>query len=349
MPGRKYNSDKYRYGFNGKEKDQNGEFGSITNYDYGFRIFNPATGRFLSVDPLMSSYPYYTPYQFAGNKPIAAIDLDGLEEEFKYDVYEKMKGGDYSRPKLFQGTQVEIYKKAVENVVVGLNNPTFDYSDEVNLKAAEEKVIYFLSNQITPTKGALTQELIETEAAIKGQTIGALFSGDSEQENKAVNTIKLSSKFLWNTPIANFADVIIPTSATLKLIKNAPVNIALGLRNYMGGDANTLFRFAKSVGALEVDQWAKLGVNMTKSFQNSFKEVTDLVIQSGGKIKFDITSINLKEARAVKGKGLYDEGVGYTQWELNQILDSPKLLKNTEFFENGAKVSTEEVIKKAGG
>ncbi len=37
--------------------------------------------RFLSVDPLTKSYPYYTPYQFAGNKPIIAIDLDGLEEK----------------------------------------------------------------------------------------------------------------------------------------------------------------------------------------------------------------------------------------------------------------------------
>jgi len=34
----------------------------------------------LSVDPLTQSYPWYTPYQFAGNKPIWAIDLDGLEE-----------------------------------------------------------------------------------------------------------------------------------------------------------------------------------------------------------------------------------------------------------------------------
>jgi hypothetical protein len=36
--------------------------------------------RFLSVDPLTKSYPWYTPYQFAGNKPIWAIDVDGLEE-----------------------------------------------------------------------------------------------------------------------------------------------------------------------------------------------------------------------------------------------------------------------------
>jgi len=35
---------------------------------------------------LMASYPFYTPYQFAGNKPIAAIDLDGLEEELKFDI-----------------------------------------------------------------------------------------------------------------------------------------------------------------------------------------------------------------------------------------------------------------------
>ena len=70
----------YRYGFNGKEKDQDGEFGSNTHYDYGFRIYNPAIAKFLSVDPLSPQYPWYTPYQFAGNTPIQAIDLDGLEQ-----------------------------------------------------------------------------------------------------------------------------------------------------------------------------------------------------------------------------------------------------------------------------
>jgi len=85
MPGRKYNSAEYRYGFNGKEKDDEGEFGSITNYDYGFRIYNPAIGRFLSVDPLTKGYPMLTPYQFASNSPIANIDLDGLERFWAAD------------------------------------------------------------------------------------------------------------------------------------------------------------------------------------------------------------------------------------------------------------------------
>lgn len=79
MPGRKYSAaGSYRYGFNGKEKDK--DLNSLTVYDYGFRIYNPAIGRFLSVDPLFESYAYYTPYQFAGNSPIQNSDLDGAEE-----------------------------------------------------------------------------------------------------------------------------------------------------------------------------------------------------------------------------------------------------------------------------
>ncbi|MCU0391428.1 MAG: hypothetical protein MUE81_09945 [Thermoflexibacter sp.] len=35
--------------------------------------------RFLSIDPLARQFPYYSPYQFAGNTPIQAIDLDGAE------------------------------------------------------------------------------------------------------------------------------------------------------------------------------------------------------------------------------------------------------------------------------
>jgi RHS repeat-associated protein len=80
LANRSWSIEEYRNGFNGKELDIEGMGGGSSTYDYGFRIYNPALGKFLSVDPLTSSYPYYTPYQFAGNKPIWAVDLDGLEE-----------------------------------------------------------------------------------------------------------------------------------------------------------------------------------------------------------------------------------------------------------------------------
>jgi hypothetical protein len=56
-------------------------YGEGNVYDYGFRIYNPRLGKFLSVDPLTKSFAWYTPYQFSGNKPIWAIDIDGLEEQ----------------------------------------------------------------------------------------------------------------------------------------------------------------------------------------------------------------------------------------------------------------------------
>ena len=65
----------YRYSFNGKEDDK-----GLKQQDYGMRIYRMDLGRFLSVDPLGGKFPWYTPYQFAGNIPTSFIDLDGLEE-----------------------------------------------------------------------------------------------------------------------------------------------------------------------------------------------------------------------------------------------------------------------------
>jgi len=80
MPGRKYSiaNTNYRYGFNGKEND-NEVKGEGNQQDYGMRIYDPRLGRFLSVDPITKSYPELTPYQFASDRPIDGIDLDGLE------------------------------------------------------------------------------------------------------------------------------------------------------------------------------------------------------------------------------------------------------------------------------
>ena len=75
-PGR--NGNKYRFGFNGMEMDDEVS-GTGNIYDYGFRIYNPRTAKFLSVDPLTKDYPMLTPYQYASNNPIMNIDIDGLE------------------------------------------------------------------------------------------------------------------------------------------------------------------------------------------------------------------------------------------------------------------------------
>jgi RHS repeat-associated protein len=81
MPGRTFQSGNYRYGFNGKENDRNGSWsGNQHVQDYGFRLYVPALGKFLSVDPIGAEYPWNSSYAYAENSPIRFIDLDGLEK-----------------------------------------------------------------------------------------------------------------------------------------------------------------------------------------------------------------------------------------------------------------------------
>ena len=118
----------YRYGFNGKERDNNGELG-LTSYDYGFRIYNPGLGKFLSVDPLTTSYPMLTPYQFASNTPIQAIDLDGLEavyittDQFRSFTVPKLKQSEWYN--IDGRTEQSSFGSAAMNNLMTLNNKAY--------------------------------------------------------------------------------------------------------------------------------------------------------------------------------------------------------------------------------
>ena len=134
-----------------------GVFGRLTHYDYGFRIYNPSIGKFLSVDPLTKSYPWYTPYQFAGNKPIAVVDLDGLEEIHYKVIIDRNEGTatiKYSHSKdlidfVSDGVNVngggimsQKYKKVVnarQSVVFDIYDPSYGYNREGNKLTTNDK------------------------------------------------------------------------------------------------------------------------------------------------------------------------------------------------------------------
>jgi len=68
----------YNYKYNGKELQD--EFG-LDWYDYGARMYDPATGRFMVVDPLAEIVNNQSVYVIANNNPIFYIDVFGLSSE----------------------------------------------------------------------------------------------------------------------------------------------------------------------------------------------------------------------------------------------------------------------------
>ena len=88
MPGRIISSENYRYGFNGKEKDDELN-GAGADYDFGARIYDARLGRFLSTDWYSAIFPSETPFSFGGNNPVYFIDYNGdyrVSQAFK-DAY----------------------------------------------------------------------------------------------------------------------------------------------------------------------------------------------------------------------------------------------------------------------
>ncbi|OFY86706.1 MAG: hypothetical protein A3F72_09615 [Bacteroidetes bacterium RIFCSPLOWO2_12_FULL_35_15] len=77
MSGRNFTSvNGYRYGFNGKEKDDEVNGGG-NSLDFGARIYDPRLGKFLSLDPDFYRYPWNSPYAYAINSPIKLVDAEG--------------------------------------------------------------------------------------------------------------------------------------------------------------------------------------------------------------------------------------------------------------------------------
>ena len=123
LPGRHGNTNSYRYGFQGQEKDDElkGEGNSL---NYTFRMHDPRVGRFFSTDPLVKSYPWNSPYAFGENKVIAFIELEGLESFYAADF--TYLGSIDGKSKHLNVIVTNDIQNQVKNVLTRLSGYKFD-------------------------------------------------------------------------------------------------------------------------------------------------------------------------------------------------------------------------------
>ncbi|TAJ04000.1 hypothetical protein DMA11_24060, partial [Marinilabiliaceae bacterium JC017] len=97
----------YRYGFQGQEVDHEiKDHGNSINYKY--RMHDPRIGRFFTVDPLSSKYPWNSSYAFSENRVIDAVELEGLES---YEAY--LMWAPYTKDGIVTSEEVETQVKGM--------------------------------------------------------------------------------------------------------------------------------------------------------------------------------------------------------------------------------------------
>jgi RHS repeat-associated protein len=112
-------SDSYRYGFQGQERDDEVK-GEGNSYNYTYRMHDPRLMRFFAVDPLFRKYPHNSPYAFSENRVIDGLELEGLE----YITFHHYRSGDQV------DTVFEEHYKTRNNLGVVFGMSSVSYAEE---------------------------------------------------------------------------------------------------------------------------------------------------------------------------------------------------------------------------
>lgn len=174
----------YSYGFNGMERDDEVK-GSGNSYDFGARIYDPRIAKFLRVDALTKDFPFLTPYQFASNTPIVAVDLDGLEAFFIHGTNNDPNDWATDNPSLMQNLLKLTNNKAVDD--------QFDWS----VQGAHGRPLNWLGNNTSDRQiaaGMLVNYIIDyrTKNDITDEEITLI--GFSHGGNVALQAAKMLNK-----------------------------------------------------------------------------------------------------------------------------------------------------------
>lgn len=292
----------------------------------------------MSVDPLTSSYPWYTPYQFAGNKPIVAIDIDGLEEWFQYNVRTNVGIRD-TRPlgplSAEQAKEQGLYTRdRIQNMIF---DAAITRRSIIDRETAREKAIAKRNFEIQKAKNSNflyvashlsdLRDYAEAGKAAYGREFG-----------KAATIMAISFAPEALEQIAK-GSVRWKTAQRLKnhVNKEGNYDISLGAKNYVKKAAKATnsvsyhHMFIKGFTQHEI----RLNGPM-KDWLPGVQQAISTAVSNGGKINFHFDS--LTDLSAVFDK-TNTNFLGGSMTELRYLIDSDNI-SNTTFYNNmGGEVS----------
>jgi hypothetical protein len=211
--------DGYRFGFQGQETELEYLDGAIS---FKYRINDPRIGKFLSIDPLMRKYPYYSPYSFSGNRVIDAIELEGAEPipafvlEFGRDIEQKIQGFKdvvNETTKTLERALWFVIKLTDANDAYILSSYAFDNAKNIDQTPADNEDVSWakIGMAIPIVSGATIKQL--SRIGLNKNLISTIHPGIKatsklSEESKSLNNIIQGNKSLKNSFRSGKYDIV---------------------------------------------------------------------------------------------------------------------------------------------
>ncbi|MDR1764311.1 MAG: RHS repeat-associated core domain-containing protein [Dysgonamonadaceae bacterium] len=175
------------YKFTGKELDM--EHG-LNLYDFEARTYDPAVGRFTSVDPLAEKYYSISPYAYCADNPLRFIDLhgdsisvaEGHRDQFNSSLNSVF--GNYSQNFGYTSTGMLTYNGSTKGMT-GDQKAALKGMTKVMNESTITNVVYGENTQITDNNGNTST----INASVAGGAVTVLAS---ENPTLSQNTILIS-------------------------------------------------------------------------------------------------------------------------------------------------------------
>ncbi len=171
---------------------------SLGLYDFSARMYDPALGRFLSVDPMAEGYRHLSPYAYCAGNPVVYVDKDGqvIGRVVVGAVVGAAINGGIALLSGESGREVlgAVARGAVDGGIAGL---TFGMSMGTTLagKIAVSAAVGAATSTASSTVGQLVEsggvdaKVVATDAAVGAVTGGVMQKASSKLWNAREKTI----------------------------------------------------------------------------------------------------------------------------------------------------------------
>lgn len=165
----------------------------LNMYDYGARNYDSAIGRFHNMDRFSEKYLGFSPYSYAGNNPIALLDIQGDSIGLGQNLYDKIVGEIEGQKSDIKNARANRQSKINNAIKSGKTNKAARLERRNSKLSKDEDSKMVILNQTTTELAALKKSDViydlKTNVKSSSSSAGGFIGYDETRNSVTINLV----------------------------------------------------------------------------------------------------------------------------------------------------------------